>query len=303
VPNDLSAETYLKAAAEHGWGKSFQKLFCLLMNKHRQRQLYEQMDSKQKAAWLSAAVTTLPRTTLPTRPEFELKNEEVTTLNRAHLGFSLLPSDRHPRRCPACDKDQEHDVDPQHLLVCQQFRGGPAAERHRCVVNTIAKLGREAGLTVDVEPKIREDSLRRADIRFQSAHLGKPLYVDVKVVQPACATHVAAALGKPLGACEKVEKDTQAEYVGLIDQQLANFVPFVIEAYGAIGTSAASVIDTLAAEASFQGLASSAEFQEYANTCVALALWRGTTFMAYSGTQRPVAHAVRGGLRFVGFGR
>jgi hypothetical protein len=296
VPADLSADTYLKEAAQHGTGKSFQKLFCLLMNKHKQRHLYEQLDAKQKVAWVSSAWTTLPRTTLPLRPEFELKNEEVTTLNRAHLGFSLLPADRHPKRCPACNKEQVHGTEPQHLLVCQQFRGGPATERHRHLVNTLSRLGREAGLTVEIEPKIKDDSLRRADIRFQSAHLGKPLYVDVKVVQPACATHVAAALVKPLGACEKVEKDTQAEYVGLIDQQRAGFVPFVIEAYGAIGGAASSVIDTLAAEANFHGLASSAEFQEYAMTCISLALWRGTTFMAYCGAERPLAHAVRRGV-------
>ena len=136
--------------------------------------------------------------------------------------------------------------DQAHLLACQVPRRGGATQRHDAVKNLVARMAKDALVSVMVEPFRHAES--RFDLWFTSAGFNRA--IDVTIVHPTCSTHVRAS-SQGLSAADRAEKrKLQIEGQQRLAQRIgAELAPFGAETFGAIGPMARDTLRQVAAAA------------------------------------------------------
>jgi hypothetical protein len=153
--------------------------------------------------------------------------------------------------------------------------------RHNQVVQALARLGREAGMVVVVEPNYH-DHHARPDASFSG--LDALTLVDVSVAHPAAPSALPAAAQRPRAAAQAREQAKDRKYAAMAQAEGAAFTPFVLETHGAMGKRAGLFLDQLAAHWSASGGGDPRPFRERAARVLSLALQCGNARVAVGGT-------------------
>lgn len=188
-----------------------------------------------------------------------------------------------PPRC-ACGSDMSTATGhPDHALSCVLLRKETGYIRHNMIRDAIARIFSSLGAYTDarcngfefIDGKTLDLALYFAD---------QAMALDVKVVTPACASHVADAQTS-LGAAAAGETGKIKKYAGEVNAWEGNlqFLPFVLEAYGAFGECAQDVCRLAGTAAKM--LNSGWRTGEATASCVAasaVAMHRGNAIMVRS---------------------
>ena len=223
-------------------------------------------------------------TTLPSSPQFQLRDNHFKVAARLRLG--LPPQDDLPRRC-RCDYLLTQD--PLHFLNCTLLK--PAVTfRHDVIVRILAMLARKAGGACYVEPRFYVGIRPDIHIMFPTTKI----LVDVTVVHPSRPTF-APRSHVPLFAALARERDKTTKFKELSQREQAQFVPFALESFGAWGRGATKLISDIASLA--------LESKSVAMTCedvrgemirtIAIALQAGNAHVLLNGCMRAREHAGR----------
>ena len=182
--------------------------------------------SKLAGTWL---------TTLPSSPEFFLRDNHFKVAARLRLGLS--PQDDLPRRC-CCEFSLAQD--PLHFLSCNLLKQATTF-RHDAIVRVLAMLARKAGGACYVEPRFYEGIRPDIHIVFPTTKI----LVDVTVVHPG-ALSLAPRSHVPLFSALSRERDKMNKFRSLSIQEQAQFIPFALETFGAWGRQATKLISDIA---------------------------------------------------------
>ena len=121
-------------------------------------------------------------------------------------------------------------------------------------LRTLAKLFRQVGAVVHIEPRIYGSERLRPDMDITFPD--RTLMLDVAVTHPASPSRTSST---PLAAAAYTEKAKYTKYTALAARQAATFLPFVLESYGAFGKRANEVLRILRKAAKNTLLALSSE--------------------------------------------
>ena len=82
------------------------------------------------------------------------------------------------------------DTMGDHALSCR--KDGDGIARHNSVARVIFRYAREGGVQAkwDAQSPLARDNSRPGDVILQEWHNGRPLYLDVSVVNPLCPSYV-----------------------------------------------------------------------------------------------------------------
>jgi hypothetical protein len=130
--------------------------------------------------------------------------------------------------------------DPTHFHFCQHQKRTAITARHDLVVRTLAKLFRQVGAVVHIEPRIYGSERLRPDMDITFPD--RTLMLDVAITHPASPSRTSST---PLAAAAYTEKAKSTKYAKLAATQAATFLPFVVESYGAFGKRAKEVLKIL----------------------------------------------------------
>ena len=89
------------------------------------------------------------KTVLPSSPDLTLSDEDYR--NAAKIGLGLPCQNDLPDKCEC---GEELIKDPAHFLSCRRLKRPAMSTRHDWIVNLLAKIFRELGAVVHVEPRI-----------------------------------------------------------------------------------------------------------------------------------------------------
>jgi hypothetical protein len=218
---------------------------ALLPNKTRAR--IASLASRHSMRWASQ---------VPQSPELTLSNPEFRLSVRTVLGLPL--SDNLPMLCP-CNKGvrpsdpEQHD----HPLTCPLHKKRAQNVRHDNLRRAIASVATHAaGLSQQPEMHHSSDPTAPPESQMhQRAYRpdlvltgGNPpvLHIDVTVVHPAAASHVAGAARRARDTVKKAEQQKEKESKEWAEHVGVRFLAFGIETYGALGPQALRVVDHIA---------------------------------------------------------
>ena len=149
-----------------------------------------------------------------------------------------------------------------HLLTCGDKRG--ATMRHNVVEHELKKMAEELGIPVIAQPPLfdpesgeKRDPHKKADLLL---HLptGSPLFIDVAVCTPTAMSHLDrphSRIAMDETAKEKKEKyDHLTAALAHATNRPLRFLPFVMEVYGAMHSSAEEVLEEFDAAARIHGV-------------------------------------------------
>jgi hypothetical protein len=212
------------------------------------------VSAPQSSTWINTVADT-PLTTLP--------NDYYRTAVRLRLG--LPPVDVSSHDCHSCRRSSRSapssegsrgimERDPWHHLNCMEGHGGDEISiRHHLIVNAIARYSRLAGAVAIVEPQhLFNNSRRRPDLRVILNYI--TYLIDVTVTNPMAPSHMHH-VKQPLSQAKRAEKDKERSYRDALEslgpdlgsQRAVRFVPFVLEAFGGMGTQAETFLSHLSA--------------------------------------------------------
>jgi len=151
-------------------------------------------------------------------------------------------------------------AEPDHLAVCLSNRNVGVLQRHNHIVLMLAKLFDQAGVYKRIEPRHTMDAAStrknaRPDVEATGAIHSATLAVDVTVPHPTAATYVTHAACHAGSAAAKAEAIKRRKYDPLVAEVRAatgakvDFVPLVLESYGAPGESVDKIVQWMASEA------------------------------------------------------
>ena len=124
--------------------------------------------------------------------------------------------------------------------------------RHDRLMQCLARIARHSGTAVEIEPHLAAgDEGSRADGKFYFISL--PAFVDSSVVHPAAPSYLNVA-STPLATTAKRERDKNNSYLYFAQSEGAQFYPFVLETFGAIGPRGLDFVSRLSEEAISNGL-------------------------------------------------
>ena len=233
----------------------------------RDRQRLISASASKASAWLTAT---------PSTPELVMSDTDYSLAVRHRLGLPC--SDGLPAKC-ACDAGLASDL--SHFHSCRLQKRTAITARHDFVVRTLAKLFRQVGAVVHVEPRIYGSERLRPDLDITFPD--QSLMVDVAITHPASPSRTSA---NPLAAAGIAEQAKIAKYQELASRRASTFLPFVLESYGAFGKHAQQVLKTLqvAAANSAAALPSGVgSFRDHAARCLSMALQKGNALVAKRG--------------------
>jgi hypothetical protein len=209
--------------------------------------------------------------------------------------------------CHSCRKRKRPDGDPRgqverdhwHHLNCIEGHGGAEISlRHHMIVNAIARYSRLAGAVVYVEPQhLFDSSYRRPDLQINLNHI--TFLLDVAVTNPT-APSIMRRVNRPLMAAKEKERSKENSYrelmenynsasgdqCGLARHPATRFVPFVVEAFGGMGSQAEAFLRTLSVFARDNLSAwSHYDVVEGLKQAVAIAIQRGNSYVVLAGYQ------------------
>ena len=130
-----------------------------------------------------------------------------------------------------CSCGHRFEDNPNHLLSCQHNREYTATHRHNGVLYEVARVSREYGINVTVEPRCYQtDDQRRPDIIFC---LGlRSIATDFTVVDATCVTHAPIAAAKQGGAAAKAGDEKVCKHAANVHAFGHTFYPMAMEAQG-----------------------------------------------------------------------
>jgi hypothetical protein len=106
-------------------------------------------------------------------------------------------------------------ADPGHFLGCQRLASRSVTRRHDAIVRILARLGREVGVEVRVEPResrhVVEGKEKRPDIRSYGSH-GVSAMVDVAVVYPCSRAYVVGGSAERGSAAKVRQRDKRRKF-------------------------------------------------------------------------------------------
>ena len=161
---------------------------------------------------------------------------------RARLGIAPK-SARGIRKC-ACGRGTDTSI--YHAEVCSKNYG--PSNRHNEVVRRLAQAFQEAGFLVQVEPKdafINPPDGRHGDL-LVNGFMGSDLLIDVSVVHPG--KNVKRSANVPGWAMKDRDRLKRDHYQELCRTNHLYFIPFIMDAYGAIEGHALTLLKKLATE-------------------------------------------------------
>jgi hypothetical protein len=186
--------------------------------------------AKHAGAWLLA---------IPSSADLTMRDSDYIINSRIQLGLS--PLDRLPSVC-ACG--QTLAPYPLHLHDCVRARSRAVKFRHDRVVLTIAKLCRSVSIPV-----------HRENHDFQRTHNLRPdlecilatgnLHTDISFINPCAASHRAAAARRQFAAATSREKHKIRHYRTTIEAEGSEFLPMVMETFGAISKESLKFLQSL----------------------------------------------------------
>jgi len=158
------------------------------------------------------------------------------------------------------------------------------------VVRALAKLFRQVGAVVHIEPRIYGTERLRPDLDITLPE--QSFMIDVAISHPAAPSRTTAT---PLAAATAAEHLKQEKYKALAIRHASTFHPFVLESHGAYGAQANEVMKLLRAAAPNSAMSlptGVGSFADYAAKCLAVALQKGNALVARRGATEARAAAM-----------
>jgi hypothetical protein len=165
---------------------------------------------------------------------FHLNNNELHFLVCSRLGVGVLCNDK--EKCRLCQSPM--DSHGYHAAICKSR--GSGIKRHDKIRNIILNFCRQAAMSPN-PPQIEPHCFRyhpnlRADIFLPNHHNG--LALDTMVVHPQALTYISESSTSSLSASAKGESIKHDKYDIPAQQANIDFIPLVVEFYGAWGKEA-----------------------------------------------------------------
>jgi hypothetical protein len=186
-------------------------------------------------------------------PKLRFSPPEWQALLRFHTGVPLFTpnhsspgSDVSPGtpplnpQCHSCAQPMDHSGN--HALCCT--RSG-LYRRHNRVRDTLYCLASKAGCQPQLEATLPGTQDRPADLLL-SAFGPRPVAVDVTISHPLRLSNQSAARGEVASAAEAAEARKLASHTSLCATAGWDFIPFGMDATGALGPKASDLIRRLA---------------------------------------------------------
>jgi hypothetical protein len=200
-------------------------------------------------------------------------------------------------RTTACPCGGDIQLDPLHFHKCVKVKANAITDRHNEVLFTLQSLSKQCGITSDMVPAshhLREslsqkDERKRPDIVFHHLRVSGRItqtVCDVGITAPFSDTHVQrhASATKPLEAAAAMERDKVKHYTHHIcDEKQQEFIPFIMESSGALGRSAANIIDLLCKRYTGFDDDDKAFFKTHCYIVLSVALQRGNALVSRRG--------------------
>jgi len=172
------------------------------------------------------------KTVLPSSPDLTLSDEDYR--NAAKIGLGLPCQNDLPDKC---DCGEELIKDPAHFLSCRRLKRPAMSTRHDWIVNLLAKIFRELGAVVHVEPRIFDYERVRPDLDILFPHC--QILIDVTVAHPNSPSRKSSV---QLAAATAAEARKTRHYAA--NAKLGNGVlrAFAVETFGGFGHQATEII-------------------------------------------------------------
>ena len=248
------------------------------------------MSSTEKASLVSARQpnASLWLTVIPTEPAYRLNSNEMRDVLRMRLHLPPVPLDQLRTTVCRCSKeDGDLNKDPLHFQACKSIQRTFATKRHDLIVQVLKNLATDLQVPCDVEQRSTEllENRKKPDLRFTLAHHRLvSLVSDVAITHPA--TSAAADLGASqvaLHAAARAESGKIRKYLN--EHQPSSgiqFIPFVLESYGAWGRKSEQVLQQLMKRADDE---ERRERTIDAHIRISVALQRGNALMHRAGIE------------------
>jgi len=164
-------------------------------------------------------------------PSLKLTNPQISTIVRYWVGGTIFEENL---VCSKCAK--ELDTFGHHCFLC---RSPDRVTRHNIIRDWLYNLCQQALLRPILEKANLFDSKARpADVYLPCFFSGRGLAIDVSVYTPVQASLVPTSSSQPLAAAASAELQKRKKYVKDCETKGIDFIPFVLETYGAFGKEA-----------------------------------------------------------------
>ncbi len=178
-----------------------------------------------------------------------------------------------------CNCNHTLDVKAHHLSTC--ITDGNRNTLHNTLNCTLNVCLREAGLKSFMEPRIDDESHRRADLTVVGMEVTvekkqktyTPVSIDLASVDLIAASYVHGAATVACSAAKKIEASKRSKYKKYVECGMT-FVPFIFETTGALGPSADSFLGDVYRSQNFLKPNGRKNFSRYWNARLCVCLFR-----------------------------
>ena len=210
------------------------RLNAQLHPRHKARIL--SASSPGASAWLSL----LPN---PNWNEALLNDDDVTAALRFRLGMPhtfVLKT-----HCCCGQSICGPNADPYHFFSCPRFKRRQVLHRHDKIKVLLSGLCNLHGLPCELEPESSCNGIRRKpDLGFHLPSTGQGLYVDVTVVSSTSPSNLESRTS--LASCLDYNAQRKVQkYYDFVQAEDAAFLPFAVDTFGALHSSARKVINVI----------------------------------------------------------
>jgi hypothetical protein len=169
-------------------------------------------------------------TVLPTRPAYELHDIHYRLAQAYRLGMSVvLPNSKGSQLC-VCGY---LTTDNAHAHGCPPIRAQSGIAAHDKMVSLLVNQFTRAGEQVMKEVMLPSGKRMDAKVFMQN----RVLNIDVSMTCPSVKSYKAKASEQPMAATYSREAYKCSKYEHEIDKEGGDFVPFVMETYGAMSAT------------------------------------------------------------------
>lgn len=264
-----------------------QRAIMNVVHEKRSRSLFEKFPrnspDRARLTSLTAPFSGSWLTTPPTDPYFTLDDTHFSLAVRLRLGIAPVDD---IKRC-FCGASLLEE--PLHFQSCRRL--GSSIARHNGLVQVISSLANHCGVNYQLEPRLDERDMSRAD-----GHLffhAQSVLFDVSVIFPAAASNVKSAQYR-LGAATFRENSKIKHYGTRATQQGCLFFPVVLESFGGLGTKCSELISKFSDEATLNNvpLIRGIKVKTFLLRALSFALQSGNCLLDIEGSKRSRARLV-----------
>jgi hypothetical protein len=226
-----------------------QRLITKELEKDVIRSVYRSLSATAQAVMISCSGKHAARWkhTLPTSPALRLSDQQIQLSCAAALLVPIPELDG--VLCP-CGVHLTASTATIHACACPFAAGAAFTAGHDDIRSELHRDALEARLPVDLETSVVYDAADpshrvQADVAFPSH--GSILLVDVAVCAPGTDFSVdrLGAHRSPSVTARKVESSKLSTYRAAVAARGVSFLPFVVEAFGALGPRSLEVLSAL----------------------------------------------------------